>query len=74
MHDYIFIQSTQLFCKAVVSYPSGGVWYHGSRRWPLILRAGFRYHGILSPPLPFPAKTSTAWHCDGHSDQDARLG
>ena len=41
MHDYILIQSTQLFCKAVTSYPSGGVGYHISRRWPLILRAGF---------------------------------
>ena len=47
MHEYILIQSTQLFFKAVASYPSGGVGYHSSRRWPLILRAGFGNHGIL---------------------------
>ena len=31
MHDYILIQFTQLFCKAVASYLSCGVWvswYH----------------------------------------------
>ena len=71
----ISIQSTQLFCKAV---------------WPLILRAGLditalgsgllsfaRVLGIkvsFSHPLPFSAKTSAAWHCDDHSDQDARSG
>ena len=53
MHDYILIQSTQLlFCKAVASYPSGG--------------AG--HHGILLSSIAIPARISTAWHCDGHSD------
>ena len=54
MHDYILIQSTQLFCKAVASYPSGGVGYHGSRRWPLILRAGFGYHDVLLSSIAIP--------------------
>ena len=58
MRDYILIQSTQLFCKVVASYPSGGVGYHGSRRWPLILRAGFGNTVSSSPQLPFRAKTS----------------
>ena len=54
MRDYILIQSTQLFCKAVASYPSGGIGYHGSRLWPLILRAGFGYHGILLSSIAIP--------------------
>ena len=33
MHDHILIQSTQLFCKAMASYPSGGFWV--SRYLPL---------------------------------------
>ena len=34
MHDYILIQSTQLFCNAVASYPSRGFWV--SRYPPLL--------------------------------------
>ena len=50
----ILIQSTQLFCKAVVSYPSGVAGYRGSRRWPLILCAGFGYQGILLSSIAIP--------------------
>ena len=58
MHDYILIQSTQLFCKAVTSYPSGGAGYHGPRLWPLIPRTVLGITVFSSPLLPFPAKTN----------------
>ena len=54
MHDYILIQSTQLFCKAVASYPSRVFWVS---RYPLLHLHSPLRHPRHSTAMVTPIKT-----------------
>ena len=47
---------------------------HIKRLIIITLHPPLRTETYKTHELSFSAKTSTTWHCDGHSDQDARSG